>query len=326
MILNSHMRPRRLRRTENLRRMVRENEVHVQHLIQPYFVVEGQGQRQLIPSMPGVFRLSVDQLVHDAREAYALGIKAFLLFGIPNDKDPEGSEAWKAEGIVQQALRALRAALPEAVLISDVCLCEYTSHGHCGIVHEGHVLNDETLPLLAKVARSHAQAGADIVAPSDMMDGRVAAIRSTLDQAGYTDTLILSYSVKYASAFYGPFRDAAGSTPQFGDRRAYQMDPANGREAMREALLDEQEGADMLMVKPALAYMDVLREVSQSSNLPVVAYNVSGEYSMVKAAAMNGWIDERRIVLETMLGFRRAGAQMIITYHATDIARWLITP
>lgn len=326
MTMHSHIRPRRLRRTESLRQMVRETTLLVEHLVQPYFVVEGVGQRQRVESMPGVFRLSVDQLLVDAREAHALGIRAFLLFGIPSDKDPEGSAAWKPEGIVQNALRALRVALPDAVLISDVCLCEYTSHGHCGIVHEGHVLNDETLPLLAKVARSHAQAGADIVAPSDMMDGRVAAIRTTLDQGGYHDTLILSYSVKYASAFYGPFRDAAGSTPAFGDRRAYQMDPCNAREALREAALDEQEGADMLMVKPALAYLDVLHSVCAATQLPVVAYSVSGEYSMIKAAAINGWIDERRVVLETMTAFRRAGAQLIITYHAADLARWLSQP
>lgn len=326
MTLHNPIRPRRLRQSQSVRNMVRETNFGVEHLVQPYFVVEGFEERQVVPSMPGVFRLSVDQLLLDATAAYALGVRAFLLFGIPKEKNPEGSEAWSPEGIVQKALRALRTALPKALLISDVCLCEYTSHGHCGLIHDGHILNDETLPLLARTALSHAEAGADMVAPSDMMDGRVAALRLALDQNGYKDTLILSYSVKYASAFYGPFRDAAGSTPQFGDRFTYQMDPANAREALREAKLDEQEGADMLMVKPALAYLDVLRSVCQNTTLPVVAYNVSGEYSMVKAAALNGWIDEKRVVFETMIAFRRAGAQSVITYHATDIARWLSQP
>ncbi len=320
---HSIARPRRLRATESMRALVRETTLSVNDLIQPFFVVEGHAQRQVIASMPGVLRFSVDELVLEAKVAVALGIKAFLLFGIPDEKDEEGSEAWNPEGIVQRALRALRRELPDVVLISDVCLCEYTSHGHCGLVHNGMVLNDETLPLLARTAVSHAHAGADMVAPSDMMDGRVSALRVALDHAGLTETAIMAYSVKYASAFYGPFRDAAGSTPQFGDRRAYQMDPSNAREAMREAFLDESEGADMLMVKPALAYLDIVKSVSASTHLPTVAYNVSGEYSMVKAASAHGWVDERRVVLEMLTGFRRAGAKLIITYHALDVARWL---
>jgi len=317
------MRPRRLRRSESLRSLVRETSLDVNDLVQPYFVVEGVQQKQPITSMPGVFRFSVDTLVTEAQAAYQLGVRAFLLFGIPDHKDAEGSESWNPSGCVQQGLRALRKALPQAVLISDVCLCEYTSHGHCGLVQQGEILNDETLPLLARMALSHAEAGADIVAPSDMMDGRVAAIRAALDSKGFSQVSIMAYSAKYASGYYGPFRDAAGSAPQFGDRRSYQMDAANVREALREVALDEQEGADMVMVKPALAYLDVVRAVYESTQLPVVVYNVSGEYSMVKAAAINGWIDEQRVVLETLTGFRRAGAHIIITYHATDVARWL---
>jgi len=317
------MRPRRLRRSESLRSLVRETSLDVNDLVQPYFVVEGVQQKQPITSMPGVFRFSVDTLLTEAQAAYQLGVRAFLLFGIPDHKDAEGSESWNPSGCVQQGLRALRKALPQAVLISDVCLCEYTSHGHCGLVQQGEILNDETLPLLARMALSHAEAGADIVAPSDMMDGRVAAIRAALDSKGFSQVSIMAYSAKYASGYYGPFRDAAGSAPQFGDRRSYQMDAANVREALREVALDEQEGADMVMVKPALAYLDVVRAVYESTQLPVVVYNVSGEYSMVKAAAINGWIDEQRVVLETLTGFRRAGAHIIITYHATDVARWL---
>ncbi|HSQ41879.1 MAG TPA: porphobilinogen synthase [Fibrobacteraceae bacterium] len=317
------IRPRRLRRTESIRDLVREYSLSIHDLVQPYFVVEGLAHKEPVPAMPGVFRFPIDELVKEAKQAYDLGIRAFLLFGIPAKKNPQGSEAWNPDGIVQQALRALRTEFPDALLITDVCLCEYTSHGHCGVLENGCVLNDATLPLLAKTAVSHAQAGADWVAPSDMMDGRVAAIRAALDQEGFSDTAILSYSVKYASAYYGPFREAAGSAPQSGDRKAYQMDPANAREALHEAELDEKEGADLLMVKPALAYLDILQSVVQSSNLPVVAYNVSGEYSMVKAAAQQGWIDERRIVLETLTGFKRAGARLIITYHATDTAKWL---
>lgn len=324
------IRPRRLRKTETMRTMVRENWLAVHDLVQPYFVVEGNGRAESIESMPGVFRYSLDRLEGEVHKAIDLGIRAVLLFGIPSEKNEEGSEAWNPEGVVQKALRNLRRKFPDLLLISDVCLCEYTSHGHCGLVREveGHegsheILNDETLPLLERTALSHARAGADIVAPSDMMDGRVSAIRSALDQEGFQDTAILAYSVKYASAFYGPFRDAAGSTPQFGDRRSYQMDPANSREALREASLDELEGADLIMVKPGLAYLDIVKEVSAATRLPVVAYNVSGEYSMVKAASKNGWLDEKRTVLEILTGFRRAGAKWIITYHATDVARWL---
>lgn len=317
------IRPRRLRATAALRDLVRETRLQVDDLILPLFVVEGHAQKQTIISMPGVLRYSVDTLVEEVRKAWNLGIKAFLLFGIPERKDAEGSEAWNPQGPVAKALRAIRAAFPEAVLIADVCLCEYTSHGHCGLIANDCVQNDATLPLLAKAALCYAHAGASIIAPSDMMDGRVAAIRSALDTDGFSDTAIMSYSVKYASAYYGPFREAAGSAPQFGDRQSYQMDPGNAKEALREIALDEAEGADMLIIKPALAYLDIVHSVAQISNLPLVAYNVSGEYSMVKAAAANGWIDERRMVLETLTGFRRAGAKLIITYHAVDVARWL---
>jgi len=316
------MRPRRLRRTAVLRDMVRETSLSLQDLIQPYFVMEGADRAEEVSSMPGVFRYTVDRLVLEAQKAWELGLRAFILFGIPSQKDASGSGAWNPAGVVPEALRSLRLALPEALLIADVCLCEYTSHGHCGLVEHDHILNDESLPLLAKAAVCYAAAGADVVAPSDMMDGRVASLRSSLDAANFSDVLLMSYSVKYASAYYGPFREAAGSAPQFGDRRSYQMDPGNVQEALREAKLDEAEGADFLMVKPALAYMDVLYQVCQSTHLPVVAYNVSGEYAMVKAAARNGWIDERRVVLETLQGFRRAGAKLIITYHATDVAQW----
>lgn len=316
-------RPRRLRNTATLRQMVAETTLSAHHLVQPYFVILGKQCQEPVNSMPGVFRLSVDLVVEEAQRAWACGIRSFLLFGLPLHKDEQGTGAWDDQGPVAQALRALRIALPQAVLIADVCLCEYTSHGHCGIVHQGEILNDTTLPLLTKAAVCYAQAGADIVAPSDMMDGRVAAIRAGLDQAGYTQTLILSYSVKYASAYYGPFRDAAQSAPQFGDRRSYQMDPANALEALKEAQEDELEGADMLMVKPGLAYLDILYRVSSATNLPVVAYSVSGEYSLIKSAALQGMVDERRIVLETLIAYRRAGARLIITYHAVEAAQWI---
>ncbi len=317
------VRPRRLRRTDALRRMVRETRLSTDHLMMPYFVVPGEGIRSPITAMPGQFRLSVDEVVKDAEKASRLGIPAFLLFGLPPAKDPEGSPAHDPEGPVPQALRALRRALPEACLVADVCLCEYTSHGHCGLLREGEVDNDPTLELLARASLAYAEAGADVVAPSDMMDGRVGAIRTALDRAGYSRTVLMSYAAKYASGYYGPFRDAADSAPQFGDRRGYQMDPPNLREAMREMEQDAGEGADILMVKPALAYLDVLAEARRRFDHPLAAYNVSGEYSMVKAAAAQGWIDERRVVMETLTGIRRAGADILITYHAVEAATWL---
>lgn len=320
-------RPRRLRQTAPLRRMVSENVLTTSDLIYPLFAVPGEGIAQEVVSMPGVYQLSVDKIVEEAKQVYELGIPAIILFGIPADKDTDATGAWCADGIVQQAAAAVKAAVPELVIIADTCLCEYTNHGHCGYLSvgdlSGRVLNDPTLELLKKTAVSQAQAGADIIAPSGMMDGFVQEIRAALDAAGFEDTPILSYTAKYASAYYGPFRDAAESTPQFGDRRTYQMDPANSREALKEAQLDIAEGADMLMVKPALAYMDIIWQLKQASQLPVAAYNVSGEYSMVKAAALNGWIDEERVVLETLTGFKRAGADLILTYHAKDAARWL---
>ncbi len=304
--------------------MVRETTLAASDFIYPLFVVEGQGLRRPIASMPGVCHLSLDSLVIEATDAFTEGIPSILLFGIPDHKDAQGSEAWAERGIVQRAVRTLKRELPELVVITDVCLCEYTDHGHCGIV-EGHtVRNDETLELLARTAVSHAEAGADIVAPSDMMDYRIGAIRQELDTAGFAERVaILSYAAKYASGFYGPFREAAGSTPAFGDRRAYQMDPANRREAIKEVQLDIAEGADMVMVKPALSYLDIVRDVREITDLPVAAYNVSGEYAMIKASAANGWLDERRIVLEMLLSMRRAGADLILTYHARDAARWL---
>lgn len=317
-------RPRRLRISETLRRMTRETELAPRNLIYPLFVAEGTGLRRAIPSMPGVNHLSLDTLVVEASEALAEGIPAVLLFGIPDTKDAEGSQAWAQQGIVQRAVRALKRELPEMVVITDVCLCEYTDHGHCGLIEEGRVCNDATLELLARTAVSHAEAGADIVAPSDMMDFRVAALRQALDTAGFAERVtLLSYAAKYASAFYGPFREAAGSTPAFGDRRSYQMDPANRREALREVSMDIEEGADMVMVKPALSYLDIVRDVREMTDLPLAAYNVSGEYAMLKAAAANGWLDERRAVLEMLLSMRRAGADLILTYHARDAARWL---
>jgi porphobilinogen synthase len=321
-------RPRRLRRTENLRRMVRETRLNVDGLIYPVFVVPGADVREEISSMPGVFHQSIDRLQEDAREVADLGIPALLLFGLPRAKDWEGSEAWASDGIVQEALRAVRRAAPSLVLIADTCLCEYTSHGHCGIPgppdQPGFIDNDRSLELIARAAVAQADAGADIVAPSDMLDGRVGAIRATLDARGLVDTAILAYAAKYASAFYGPFREAADSAPQFGDRRGYQMDPPNGREAVREVSYDLAEGADMVMVKPALPYLDVVHAVKAAyPDVPLAAYNVSGEYAMLKAAATNGWLDERRAVLEALTSIARAGADMTITYYARDVARWL---
>ena len=317
------MRPRRLRASDPIRRMVRENDLTVKDLIYPLFAIYGEKVKNEVSSMPGVYQLSVDNLLVEAAEVVKLGIPAVILFGIPETKDEVGSGGYAEDGIVQTAVRALKKEYPELLVITDVCLCEYTSHGHCGIVRDGEVLNDPTLELLARTAVSHAQAGADMVAPSDMMDGRVGAIRQALDEHGYSNLPVMAYSAKYASAFYGPFRDAAGSTPQFGDRRAYQMDPANGAEALRETRLDIAEGADIVMVKPALAYMDVIRRIKDEFAYPVAVYNVSGEYAMVKAAAQNGWVDERRIVLEILTGFKRAGANLILTYHAKDVAKWL---
>jgi porphobilinogen synthase len=316
-------RPRRLRRSETLRRMVRETHVSPADFIYPLFVTHEADTRREIASMPGNYHWSVDRIAAEAQEAAALGIPAVLLFGIPEEKDAAGSGAHHPHGVVQQAVREIKRAVPELVVITDVCLCEYTDHGHCGVVRGAEVLNDPTLSLLARTAVSHAEAGADIVAPSDMMDGRVAAIRQALDVAGYDQTPILSYAAKYASAFYGPFREAAGSTPQFGDRRAYQMDPANRREALKEVALDLDEGADMVMVKPALAYLDIIREVKDLTDVPVAAYNVSGEYSMVRAAAAQGWIDYERVMLEILTGIKRAGADLILTYHAKEAARLL---
>jgi porphobilinogen synthase len=321
-------RMRRLRASVGLRGLVRETDLRADQLVLPLFALQTASgvtpAREPIEAMPGVDRLPLGDVVEEARSAAELGIGAVMLFGVPAEKDGQGSGAWDEEGIVQLALRAIKQAVPELLVMSDVCLCEYTDHGHCGLVREdGHIDNDATLELLARTAVSHARAGADLVAPSDMMDGRVQAIRRELDEEGFPDTPILAYSAKFASAFYGPFREAAGSTPAFSDRRGYQMDPANGREAVREALLDVQEGADMVMVKPALAYGDLISEVKRATRLPVAAYNVSGEYAMVKAAAAAGYLDERSTVLEILTSLRRAGADTIITYHAKDAARWL---
>ena len=314
-------RPRRLRRTAALRRLVRETTVETSDLIQPYFVTSGAGQRRPVGSMPGVAQTSVDELIRDASEAAQLGIPAVLLFGIPDDKDERGSSGWADGGVVQEAVRALRRELPDLIVITDVCLCEYTSHGHCGILHDGTVDNDATLELLARQALSHARAGADIVAPSDMMDGRVGTIRRALDAEGFHDTAIMSYAAKYASAFYGPFRDAAGSTPQTGDRRGYQMDPGNAEEALREVRLDIAEGADIIMVKPAHTYLDIIWRVKQDTGYPVCAYHVSGEYAAILAAGQLGWIDPHRALAETLTSIKRAGADQIITYWATEFAR-----
>jgi len=316
---------RRLRRTDTLRGLVRETELSPAHLIQPAFVVAGEGVREEVPSMPGIERFSINNLVEEAGEIAAAGIGALLLFGVPNAKDEFGTGAYDDEGIVQMAVRALKDAHPDLVVMTDVCLCEYTSHGHCGVIREGstEVDNDVTVELLAKTAISHAEAGADAVAPSDMMDGRIGSIRFQMDEEGHPNVPIIAYSAKYASAFYGPFRDAAESTPEFGDRRGYQMDPANAAEAVREAELDLEEGADMLMVKPALPYLDVVRRVKEATGAPVAAYHVSGEYSMLKAAAANGWIDERAAVVEALTSIRRAGADTIVTYYAKEAAAWL---
>ncbi len=317
-------RPRRLRANPTIRRMVRETTVSANDFIYPLFVKPGKGLKDEITSMPGTYQLSLDMLPAEIDELKALGIPAVILFGLPSSKDEIGSEAYDEHGIVQEAIRAIKAHDPEFYVITDVCMCEYTSHGHCGILDDkGCVINDVTLELLAKEAVTHAEAGADMVAPSDMMDGRVAAIRAALDAEGFSEIPIMAYSVKYASGYYGPFRDAADSAPTFGDRTQYQMDSANAEEGMREAALDIDEGADIVMVKPALAYMDMIYRVKTEFGYPTAAYNVSGEYAMVKAAAANGWIDEKRVVLETMLGFKRAGADLILTYHAKDAARWL---
>jgi porphobilinogen synthase len=301
--------------------MVRETTVSPANLIYPLFVAPGEGLRREIPSLPGCFHLSVDEVAREAEEVERLGIGGVILFGLPSAKDPVGSEGYADDGVVQKAVRAIRSACRELLVVTDVCLCEYTSHGHCGVVENGEVQNDPTLALLARMAVSHAKAGAHIVAPSDMMDGRVGAIREGLDEAGYEALPILSYAAKYASAFYGPFREAADSAPQFGDRRGYQMDPANVREALREVSLDVEEGADIVMVKPALPYLDVIRAVAETSDRPVAAYNVSGEYAMVKAAAARGWVDEDRMMREILTSIRRAGADVILTYHAKDFAR-----
>jgi porphobilinogen synthase len=315
---------RRLRKTGVLRGLVRETDLAVSHLVSPMFVVAGGARRTPIPSLPGVDHLSIDGAVEEAGIAASLGIPAVLLFGLPADKDEQGSGAWDPEGVVQLATRAIKAAHPDLLVITDLCLCEYTSHGHCGVLRaDGHVDNDASLELLARTAVSQAEAGADVIAPSDMMDGRVGVLRAALDEHGLAETPILAYSTKYASAFYGPFRDAADSTPQVGDRRGYQMDPANVREGVREALIDVDEGADMVMVKPALPYLDVIRRVRDATDVPVAAYNVSGEYAMIKAAAAQGLLDERAAVLEALTAIRRAGADIVITYHAKDVARWL---
>ncbi len=335
----SPIRPRRLRQTPALRAMLRETELNVRDFIYPLFVRHGQNVRDEIRSMPGVFQLSVDEAVREAESAAQLGIPSIILFGIPAKKDPVGLENFAEDGIIQQAIRAIKREIPEMVVVTDVCLCEYTDHGHCGILNvgtggsetrpnknlpEGYVLNDPTLDVLGRVAVSHAEAGADVVAPSGMMDGMVAAIRAALDASGWENVPILSYAVKYASGFYGPFREAAQGAPKFGDRKSHQMDPANVREALREAAIDVDEGADMLMVKPALAYLDVIRTVKDAfPELPMAAYNVSGEYAMIKAAAANGWLDEEKVTLETLTAMKRAGADLIITYHAVDAARWL---
>lgn len=317
------LRPRRMRINENVRAMVRETNISVKDFVYPIFVVPGENIKEEIPSMPGCYHLSVDKAVELAREISALGIPSVEVFGLPEYKDAIGSSAWDMTSPVQRAIQAIKAKVPELVIVGDVCLCQYTDHGHCGELCGHYVDNDATLKHLQKVAVSQAEAGADMIAPSDMMDGRVAAIRQALDDKGFINTSIMSYAVKYASGYYGPFRDAADSAPQFGDRRSYQMDPANSREAMKEVELDLAEGADIIMVKPALAYLDVVRQVRDSINRPVAVYNVSGEYAMVKAAAANGWIDEKRIVLETLTSMKRAGADIIITYHAIDAAKWL---
>ncbi len=318
------VRMRRLRRTQNIRNMVQEVHLNMNDYIYPIFVIEGQDIKNEIPSMPGIYQFSLDHLLEEVQRAVDAGVIAIMLFGIPVKKDECGSEAYNDDGIIQQAVRLVRAHYPELVISTDVCMCEYTSHGHCGLIKGETVDNDSTLKLLAKIAVSHAKAGADILAPSDMMDGRIGVIRDALDEAGYKDVIIMAHAVKYASSFYGPFRDAAESAPHFGDRKSYQMDPASGtRQALAEIALDVEEGADMVIVKPGLPYLDLVSEAYENTLVPVVAYNVSGEYAMVKAAAQNGWIDEKAIVMEMMLAFKRAGAKMVITYHAIDIGNWL---
>lgn len=318
------VRMRRLRRTQNIRNMVQEVQLNMNDYIYPIFVIEGQDIKNEIPSMPGIYQFSLDHLLEEVQRAVDAGVIAIMLFGIPVKKDECGSEAYNDDGIIQQAVRLVRANYPELVISTDVCMCEYTSHGHCGLIKGETVDNDSTLELLAKIAVSHAKAGADILAPSDMMDGRIGVIRDALDEAGYKDVIIMAHAVKYASSFYGPFRDAAESAPHFGDRKSYQMDPASGtRQALAEIALDVEEGADMVIVKPGLPYLDLVSAAYENTLVPVVAYNVSGEYAMVKAAAQNGWIDENAIVMEMMLAFKRAGAKMVITYHAIDIGNWL---
>lgn len=318
------VRMRRLRRTQNIRNMVQEVQLNMNDYIYPIFVIEGQDIKNEIPSMPGIYQFSLDHLLEEVQRAVDAGVIAIMLFGIPAKKDECGSEAYNDDGIIQQAVRLVRANYPELVISTDVCMCEYTSHGHCGLIKGETVDNDSTLELLAKIAVSHAKAGADILAPSDMMDGRIGVIRDALDEAGYKDVIIMAHAVKYASSFYGPFRDAAESAPHFGDRKSYQMDPASGtRQALAEIALDVEEGADMVIVKPGLPYLDLVSAAYENTLVPVVAYNVSGEYAMVKAAAQNGWIDEKAIVMEMMLAFKRAGAKMVITYHAIDIGNWL---
>lgn len=317
------VRLRRTRQNENLRGLVRETHLHVDQLVYPLFIAEGMNLPREITAMPGIMQWPLEHLGREVERIAKLGIPAVLLFGIPNEKDAVGSQAYAQQGIIQQAIRRIKAEVPGMLVITDICLCEYTDHGHCGVIASGNVQNDASLELLARMALSHAEAGADIVAPSDMMDGRVGAIRHTLDEHGFSQLPIMSYAAKFASGFYGPFREAAGSTPQFGDRRTYQMDPANAREALQEIDQDIAEGADIVIVKPALAYMDVIRQVRDHCNMPIAAYSVSGEYSMIKAAAQKGWIDEKRIALETLIGIKRAGANIIITYFAPDVAQWL---
>ncbi len=317
------VRMRRTRQNEKLRGLVRETHLNAEQLIYPLFIAENIDEPREISSMPGIMQWPLEYLGREAERIAGLGIPAVLLFGIPSEKDEVGSQAYHSQGIIQQAIQRIKAQTPDLQVMTDVCLCEYTSHGHCGVIHNGYVQNDESLELLARMALSHVEAGADLVAPSDMMDGRVGAIRRVLDEQGFTSTPIMAYSAKYASGFYGPFREAAASAPQFGDRRSYQMDPANVREALREVDLDIAEGADIVMVKPALAYLDVIRQVRDHCDLPIAAYNVSGEFAMIKAAAQRGWIDERRITMEVLTGIRRAGADVIITYFAPDVARWL---
>ena len=316
-------RMRRLRRTPAIRTMLRETTLAVDDLIYPFFVIAGEGIKNSISSMPGCYQLSIGNLLGEVREVVELGIPAIMLFGIPSHKDSAATGAYDPEGVVQMAVRAIKDEFPDLVVITDVCLCEYMDHGHCGVVQDGEIVNDVTLELLTKMAVTHAESGADFVAPSDMMDGRVAAIRNALDDEGLTDTAIMAYSAKFASAFYGPFREACDCAPAFGDRRTYQMDPTNGEEAVREVLLDIEEGADIIMVKPALPYLDVIHAVKQETKFPLAAYNVSGEYAMLKAAAANGWLEEERAVMEAVTGIKRAGADLIITYHAKDLARWL---